>query len=195
VTMRVDLLDPSGERLAVWQTSVGPRQSAVLDTADLLGSDDLPEGFGAVKLVTDAGRVGSLRPYFQFITPGGITSTHEKSGPTRERRVEKPRTYHWIFPVGIAERPSDAWFFCTNAKTIPISGHELIWRSESGEEETTVLPALELDQTACVPLHDYFPAVRDQREPGAVRLAPSTHVAGFILRHDRDRDLWRVQHL
>src|SRR5436190_670548 len=70
----------------------------------------LPGGIGTLKVVLDADRVASLRPYFQLITPGGITSTHEKGSP-RSGRITKPRGYHWIFPVGYADEPGAAYFF------------------------------------------------------------------------------------
>jgi hypothetical protein len=58
----------------------------------------LPDGFGVVKLVLDAGLVGSLRPYFHFRTPTCVSTTHEKGAPRPE--VRRDRSYHWIFPIG-----------------------------------------------------------------------------------------------
>jgi hypothetical protein len=46
-----------------------------------------------------------------------------------------------------------------------------------------------------VPLHEAFPEVASGEQAGTVRMDPATHIAGFILRHDREADLWLVQHL
>ncbi len=73
---------------------------------------------------------------------------------------------------------------------------ELIWTSSTGHSARTPVPTLEFDQTACVPIHEHFPEIRTGVEGGAVHLTPATHaVAGFMIRHDPRRQLWRVQHL
>ena len=154
----------------------------------------LPDGVGVLKLVLDTDEIGSLRPYFQFLTPTCITSTHEKKGPAkRGRRNDRP--YHWIFPVGVGARDEEAYFFCTNLQLDPMEG-ELVWTSDGGGAGSTPIPTLELDQSACVPLHEAFDEIRTGAHGGSVWLSPATHVvAGFMIRHDRERQLWRVQHL
>jgi hypothetical protein len=75
-------------------------------------------------------------------------------------------------------------------------GHRLIWQTDGGETATAPLPDLELSQSAFVPLHEHFPAIHEGTVSGTVRLDPATHVvAGFMVRHDVERQLWRVQHL
>jgi hypothetical protein len=166
----------------------------MLDVGAMLHDGALPDGVGLVKLVLDAEAVGSLRPYFHFISPGGITSTHEKRGPRRPAQGSK-RGYHWIFPLAPKARPDEAWFFMINTLAAPMEGCRLVFRDESGREESVEVPRLELDQGACIPLHEHFAAVRDGSARGSVRLAPSVHVAGWIIRRDVEADLWRVQHL
>jgi bacterioferritin-associated ferredoxin len=195
VSVRADLLALDGERLDVLEATVGHRQSVILDVSARLGDAPLPGGAGVMKLVLDADQVGSLRPYFQFITPGGITATHEKAAPKGDSGRRTPRRYFWIFPVGFSSRPRDAYFFFTNTLMAPMEGHALVWRSETGAEARVPLPVVELDQSLCVPLHEAFPEVAAGREAGSVRLDPPTHIAGFILRHDREADRWLVQHL
>jgi bacterioferritin-associated ferredoxin len=195
VSVRADVLDMHGERLDVMSGTVAHRQSLVLDISGRLPEGALPEGAGVLKIVLDAEEVGSLRPYFQFVTPGGITSTHEKSAPRRELGRRRLRRYHWTFPVGLSTRPRDAYFFFTNTLLQPLTDHALVWRSETGEEARVALPTVELDQSLCVPLHEAFPEVASGEQAGTVRMDPATHIAGFILRHDREADLWLVQHL
>ena len=197
VSLRADLLDLSGARLGVTQVRVEPRHSAVLDVRDALPPDAPWEGVGVVKLVIEAEQLASFRPYFHFITPTGITSTHEKSAPTREGAAsELKRNYYWVFPVGFSPRPEEAYMFLTNTQPVPLDHHELVWQDDAGHEERAPLPALELDQSACVPLHEHFPAIGTGRSAGTVRLSPSTHkVAGWMIRYDPMADLWRAQHL
>jgi bacterioferritin-associated ferredoxin len=195
IDLRADLLRLDGQRLGVWAASVGPGRTAVLDVRDIPGAKRLTEGVGTLKLVVAAEEVGSLRPYFQFLGAGGASSTHEKSNPRSERPASHNRRYHWVFPVGAGSRPSEAFFFCVNAISYPISGRELVWNAESGESASTSLPELELDQAAFVPLHEAFPAVNAGRTAGTVRLSPTAHVAGHIVRRDPGIDSWRVQHL
>jgi hypothetical protein len=71
-----------------------------------------------------------------------------------------------------------------------------VWTASDGRSAEVAVPDLEFDQTACVALHEAFPEIRDGSVGGTVHLTPPTHtVAGFILRHDPERELWRVQHL
>lgn len=196
VALRADVLALDGSRLAVWETRVPPRCSGILDVRALLDEERtaLPGGIGILKIVLDAERVASLRPYFQLITPTGVTSTHEKASP-KAGRISKQRHYHWVFPVGYADRPASAYFFATNTLVDPLCDQELVWRNEAGDETRMVLPDLELDQSVCVALHEHAPAIGEGREAGSVRLEPASHVAGFIIWHDSDGDSWRVQHL
>ena len=195
VTVRADLLALDGTRRAVWEHSVPPGGSAAVGAGELL-PDELEGGVGAFKLVLDAPELGSLRPYFHLVSPGGITSTHEKAGPADPSAIERRRPYHWVFPVGFSERQEEAYLFCTNTQARPMEGHELIWQDESEREERTRFPPLELDQSACIALHEHFPDLASGRFAGTVRLVPATHkVAGFILRYDDEGDRWRVQHL
>ena len=77
-----------------------------------------------------------------------------------------------------------------------MAGQSLIWQRVDGATAQTPLPHLELDTSACVALHDAFPDVASGRHAGTVRLDPATHkVAGFMIRHEREVDRWRVQHL
>jgi bacterioferritin-associated ferredoxin len=195
IEVRADLLRLDGERLGVWAASVGPGRTAVLDVRDIAGAKRLTDGVGTLKLVVAAEQVGSLRPYFQFLGAGGTSSTHEKSNPRREGATSHDRSYYWVFPVGAGRRPSEAFFFCVNAISYPITGRELVWNAESGEIASTSLPELELDQAAFVPLHEAFPAINAGGTAGTVRISPTAHVAGHIVRRDPGIDTWRVQHL
>jgi bacterioferritin-associated ferredoxin len=195
VDFRADLVTLAGERVGVWQNTVGEGCSALIDLSREAIGDRLPEGVGVLKLVLEAEEVGSLRPYFQFVTPTSIGSTHEKKGPSRPEK-ETIRSYHWIFPIGRAARPEEAYFFCTNTQTAPMTGQRLVWQADGGESASAPVPDLEFGQSACVPLHEHFPAVYEGRTGGTVRLEPATHVvAGFMIRHDPEAQLWRVQHL
>ncbi len=195
VEMRADLHGLDGSRRRIWEARIASRRSAIIDIGREIGEEELPDGVGVLKIVVDADKLASLRPYFHLITPTGISSTHEKSGLGRPEADTRNRRYFWVFPVAASPFPEDAYFFCTNTGHRPLVGHELIWQSVSGEERRVSLPELGLDQTACVALHEHFPAIGSGRESGTVRLSPTVHVAGFILRHDPRRALWRVQHL
>jgi hypothetical protein len=194
VTLRADLTRLDGRRQDVWSTTIAPKATMTLDVGDLLHEGSLPDGIGLVKLVLDAESMGSLRPYFHLTSPGGVTSTHEKRGPRRPHSVT-PRGYHWIVPVAPKPRPDEAWFFMINTRTPRIEGLRLALREEDGREESVEVPPLELDQGACIPLHEHFAGIRDGTARGSVRLTPSVHVAGWMIRRDVERDLWRVQHL
>ena len=194
VGFRLDLLTLEGERVHVWNDAVSNGCSAVIEIArDDVGAL-LPDGVGVVKLILDTAEVGSLRPYFHFDTPSGITTTHEKKGAADpNRRVD--RRYHWIFPVGYGNRTEEAYFFATNTQMEPMRG-ELVWTSDDGETERAPFEPVEFDQTLCAPLHESFPTIASGAVGGSVRLAPATHaVAGFMIRHDPERHLWKVQHL
>ena len=193
VTLRADLLAPSGERLGVVERAVAPGHSEVIDTQELLDGEELPGGVGTIKLVIDSEQLASFRPYFHLVSPGGIGSTHEKAAPSKP--VVGPRRYFWVFPVGFTSAPEEAHMFLTNALGEPVTGHELVWRSTAGDEERVPLETLGLDQTACVPLHECFPAVGAGDIAGTVRIEPSVHVAGFMIRYRPETDAWRVQHL
>lgn len=192
ISFRADLLTLDGERIEAVEQSASPGASVILDfDREHVG---LPGGVGTVKLVLETEEIGSLRPYFQFVTPTCITSTHEKRGPLRPERDEL-RKYHWIFPVGAGSRADESYLFMTNTQTTPMREHRLVWQSTSGVTETTELETLEFSQSAFVPLHERFDTL-NAGEGGAVRLEPATHVvAGFMIRHEPERELWRVQHL
>jgi hypothetical protein len=195
VDFRADLMTLEGERVDVWQNTVGEGCSAVLDLSREAIGDKLGDGVGLVRLVLETEEVGSLRPYFQWVTPTSITTTHEKKGPSKPERQEA-RSYHWIFPIGRAAGPEEAYMFCTNTQTTPMLGHRLVWQSDAGETASAPMPDLEYGQSAMVPLHEHFPAVHAGDTVGTVRLEPATHVvAGFMVRHDPEAQLWRVQHL
>lgn len=194
VGFRADLLQLDGTRVQALQHTVARGGSTIVDLSRAAVGARLDDGIGIVKLVLDTEEVGSLRPYFQFVTPTCVSSTHEKKGPSKPQKQEN-RSYNWIFPVGVAERNDESYFFCTNTQTTPMFDQRLVWQSQSGRTESTELPALEFNQSACVPLHERFETF-NAGEGGAVRLEPATHVvAGFMLRHEPEAKLWRVQHL
>jgi hypothetical protein len=146
--------------------------------------------------VIDAAQLGSFRPYFHLVSPGGITSTHEKAAPRPSYAPPGPRPYFWVLPVGYTRRPERAYMFLTATQPQPLDRHTLVWRPVSGPEVRAPLPRLELDQSACVPLHEHFPALERGDEAGTVRIEPNEGVpAGFMIRHDPEADLWRIQHL
>jgi bacterioferritin-associated ferredoxin len=193
VGFRADLVTLDGTRVQALEHSVASGCSEVLEFRRDEVAPLLPDGIGVVKLVLDTEEIGSLRPYFQLVTPTCISSTHEKKGPARPDR-DVARNYHWIFPVGAGRRNDESYFFCTNTQTMPM-GHRLVWQSNSGVTESTELPALEFGQSACIPLHERFETI-NSGQGGAVRLDPATHVvAGFMIRHEPETQLWRVQHL
>jgi hypothetical protein len=195
IDVRADLLALDGTRLAVWHAAIEAGRSAVLDVATLDGVERLTGGAGTLKLVLDADKVGSLRPYFHLITPSGVTSTHEKSSPKNPVSAVRDRGYFWTFPVGAGAEPSRAWFYAANAVPSPLTGRELVWHATDGEEVRIPFPELELDQAAMVPLLEHAARIGAGGIGGSVRLTPTTHVAGHILRHDEETDRWRVQHL
>jgi bacterioferritin-associated ferredoxin len=194
VSFRADLMTLAGERVQVWNQEVGYGCSGVIDLSREAIGAVLPDGVGLIKLILDIDEVGSLRPYFHFYTPTCVSSTHEKKGPADPNR-RNDRKYNWIFPIGVGPRDEEAYFFCTNTQMEPMNG-EVIWQSEQSGEAAAPVPTLEFDQSACVALHEHFPAIATGAEGGAVRLSPATHaVAGFMIRHDPKGQLWRVQHL
>lgn len=195
VDVRADLLALDGTRHAVREAALAPRSSVVLETTTFVDGA-LPGGVGVLKLVVDASELGSLRPYFHLISPGGITSTHEKAGP-RSPASFGPRGAHWIFPIGFSPAREEAYFFLTNTQERPIEDGALVWKSEDGSSELSIpLPRLELDQSACVAVHDYAPEILEGTIAGSIRLEPAAHkVAGWMIRHDPVADLWRIQHL
>jgi len=196
VKVRADLLAMDGTRLEVWETTIEPRCSAILDGREIIPEDALEEGVGVVKLVVDSLSLGSLRPYFHIVTPTSISTTHEKTGPHDLDRGVMPRRYNFMFPIAPPTRPEEAYLFATNTEAQPMEGQHLVWRDEDGEEESHALPRLELDQSVCVPLHEVFPAIGAGTGQGTVRLEPALHkVAGFMVRVDGEAALWRVQHL
>jgi bacterioferritin-associated ferredoxin len=194
VSLRADLTRLDGTREDVWEATLPPRHTAALDVAELRPPGALPDGIGLVKLVLDAKAVRSLRPYFHFTSPGGVTATHEKRAPRRPDLPVK-RSYHWVFPVTRKKRREEAWFFMTNTLTRPIEGCSLVLADTDGNERAVEVPRLTLDQAACIPLHEHFPEVGEGTVAGTVRLTPSVHVAGWMIRRDVEADLWRVQHL
>lgn len=195
VDVRADLLGLDGERHAVWHAQVAPTESVVLNIADMDGLDKLADGFGTLKLVVEAERVGSLRPYFHFESAGGITSTHEKSSPRKESIKVHNRRYYWVFPFGAGPRPAESYFYCANATTFPLTEREFVLNCTDGHRSRRAMADLELDQSVVAPLHEYFPAMLDPERAGTVRIRPAAHVAGHIIRYEPDVDLWRVQHL
>jgi bacterioferritin-associated ferredoxin len=195
VGFRVDLMLPSAERVAAWRHDVARSCSAVIDLSRAAVASLLPEGVGVAKLVLDTAEVGSLRPYFQLSTPTSVTSTHEKKGPKDPRR-RGPRSYHWIFPVGRSRRPEEAYFFFVNTQLEPMTGQRLVWQSSDGESVTVSLPKVEFEECVCLPLHEHVPGLAEGTKAGSVRLDPAEYkVAGFMLRHDPEGNVWRVQHL
>jgi bacterioferritin-associated ferredoxin len=195
VEVRADLLGLDGHRHSVWYAQVAPSESVILDVAAMEGVDRLPDGFGTIKLVVSAERVGSLRPYFHFASPGGITSTHEKSSPSKESPRVHNRRYSWVFPFGSGPRPAESYFYCANATTIPLTDREFVLNCTDGHRSRAPMRDLELDQALVAPLHEYFPAMLDPERAGTVRVRPEAHLAGHIIRYEPDVDLWRVQHL
>jgi bacterioferritin-associated ferredoxin len=194
IAFRADLLTLDGARVQALEHSVAPGCSVILDYGREQIGELLPDGIGVVKLILETEEVGSLRPYFQFITPTCISSTHEKKAPSKPQRIEQ-RKYHWIFPVGGGRRADESYLFMTNTQTTPMEGQRLVWQNDGGAPETTDLETLEFSQSACVPLHERFETL-NAGEGGAVRLEPATHVvAGFMIRHEPEKQLWRVQHL
>jgi bacterioferritin-associated ferredoxin len=191
---RLDLLGCDGERVSASHHQVASGCSTVVDLGEAAQAS-LPEGLGVAKLLLEVEGVGSLRPYFQFLTDTCITSTHEKTGAPRPE-VRKGRNYHWIFPIGTSPFGEEAYFFCTNTHTDPMAEQRLVWQTDDGRQAVAPMPHLEFDQTACVALHELFPAILAGNERGVVRLEPASHVvAGFMIRHNPARQLWRVQHL
>jgi bacterioferritin-associated ferredoxin len=195
VRFRADLLRLDGERVDASNHVVPDGHSAILDYSREAVGALLPDGAGVVKLILDVDEVGSLRPYFHFQTPTCVTSTHEKKGPIDPQR-RKERGYHWIFPIGRSPVHEEAYFFATNTQTQPMEGQRLVFKTDEGEEQVAEVPELAFDQTMCLPLHEHFPGLHDGSAHGAVRLEPPLHVvAGFMIRHEPEAQLWRVQHL
>jgi len=195
VGFRLDLVLPTAERVAAWRYDVAHSCSTVIDLSRTAVGSLLPGGLGVAKLVLDTAEVGSLRPYFQLSTPTSVTSTHEKKGPKDPRR-HGPRSYHWIFPIGRSRRPEEAYFFFVNTQLEPMRRQQLVWQSVEGERVAVSLPTVEFEQCVCIPLHEHVPAIAHGTSAGSVRLEPAEYkVAGFMIRHEPEGDVWRVQHL
>jgi bacterioferritin-associated ferredoxin len=193
-TVRADLLALDGTRLAVWESAVPPRGTAVLEVRTLFEQAGRAGGAAVVKLVVDASTLASLRPYFHYVSPGGVTTTHEKAGGRHPDDLPA-RWYHWVFPMGESRIEDDPYVFLLNTQTEPMTGQELIWAGVDGSEQRWPVPSLELDQSVFVPLREALPRSAEGRA-GTVRLAPPLHkVAGHMMRHEREADRWRVQHL
>ena len=199
VSLRADLLAPDGTRLAAREVRIEPRHSAVLDVREMIEPGALAEGVGVLKLVVEAEQLGSFRPYFHLISPRGISSTHEKAAPRPSvtiQRGARPRLYYWLMPIGFTRRPEHAYLFLTATQTSPLDRHKVVWQPESGDDAWAPLPPLELDQSACVALHELFPPIARGDEAGTVRIEPNYGVpAAFMIRFDPERELWRIQHL
>jgi bacterioferritin-associated ferredoxin len=192
---RADLMLPSGERAGAWQHELQQGSSLVIDLSREAVGDLLPDGVGVAKIVLDSYKVGSIRPYFHFSTPTAVTTTHEKKGPQDPYRKIN-RNYHWVFPIGRTRRPEEAYFFFVHTQAEPMTGQQLIWQATDGETVEIPLPTLEFEQSVFVPLHEHVPSIAAGTKAGAVRLAPAQHVvAGHMVRHDPEAQLWRVQHL
>jgi hypothetical protein len=195
VHFRVDLMQTSAERVSTWHREVQSGASSVLELSRAEIGSVLPAGVGIVKLVLDTVEVGSLRPYFHFETPTSVTSTHEKKGAKDPSRVSG-RRYHWLFPIGRSRAPEEAYLFLVNTQLETMTGQRLVWQSADGESVEVPLPPLEFEQAHFVPLHEHVPAIAAGTKAGAVRLEPARFmVAGFMVRHDPEAQLWRVQHL
>ena len=192
---RLDLMLPRAERVAAWREEAASGQSAVIDLSRERVGDLLPEGIGLAKIVLDRADVGSLRPYFHLRTPTSVTTTHEKKGPKNPSR-HGPRSYHWLFPVGRSSRPEEVYFHFVNTQFEPMRDQRLVWQSVDGETVSIPLPTAEFEQSVVVPLHEHIPSLAAGSKAGSVRLDPPLFkVAGFMLRHDPEAQLWRVQHL
>ena len=193
--LRLDLMRPNAERVAAWRHEVQRGTSAVVDLSREAVGDLLPEGVGLAKIVLDRAEVGSLRPYFHLSTPTSVTTTHEKKGPKDPRR-RGDRHYHWTFPIGRSHGPGEAYFHFVNTQLEPMTGQRLVWQSVDGDSVEIPLPDIEFEQSVLVPLHEHVPAIANGTAPGSVRLDPAAFkVAGFMLRHNLEAQLWRVQHL
>jgi bacterioferritin-associated ferredoxin len=192
---RLDLLLPDAERVGAWREEAASGRSAVIDLSRARIGHLLLDGLGLAKIVLDRPDVGSLRPYFHLRTPTSVTTTHEKKGPKNPSR-HGPRTYHWLFPIGRSTGPEEVYFHFVNTQLEPMRNQRLLWQSVDGESVSIPLPPAEFEQTVVVPLHEHVPSVADGSRVGTVRLDPPLFkVAGFMLRHDPKRQLWRVQHL
>jgi bacterioferritin-associated ferredoxin len=192
---RLDLLLPDAERVGAWREEAPSGRSAVIDLSREQVGSLLPDGLGLAKIVLDRPDVGSLRPYFHLQTPTSVTTTHEKKGPKNPGR-HGPRTYHWLFPIGRPAGPEEVYFHFVNTQLEPMRDQRLLWQSVDGEAVSIPLPPAEFEQTVLVPLHEHVPSVADGSKAGTVRLDPPLFkVAGFMLRHDPEAQLWRVQHL
>ena len=192
---RLDLLLPSAERVGAWREEAASGRSTVIDLSRERVGDLLAEGLGLAKIVLDRPDVGSLRPYFHLRTPTSVTTTHEKKGPKNPSRYGA-RSYHWLFPIGRSRGPEEVYFHFVNTQLEPMRDQRLLWQSVDGEEASIPLPPAEFEQTVVVPLHEHVPSVAAGTKPGTVRLDPPLFkVAGFMLRHDPEAQLWRVQHL
>jgi bacterioferritin-associated ferredoxin len=192
---RLDLMRPNGERVSASRHEAPSGGSTVIDMSRAAVADVLPEGIGLAKIVLDRTEVGSLRPYFHLATPTSVTTTHEKKGPKDPRR-HGLRPYHWTFPIGRSHRPEEVYFWFVNTQLEPMRGQHLVWQSVDGETVAVPLPAIEFEQSVLVPLHEHVDSVAAGAKAGSVRLDPATFkVAGHMLRHDPEAQLWRVQHL
>lgn len=192
---RLDLLLPDAQRVGAWREEAPSGRSAVIDLSRGQVGHLLPDGLGLAKIVLDRPDVGSLRPYFHLQTPTSVTTTHEKKGPKNPGR-HGPRSYHWLFPIGRSAGPEEVYFHFVNTQLEPMCDQRLLWQSVDGESVSIPLPPAEFEQTVVVPLHEHVPSVADGSTAGTVRLDPPLFkVAGFMLRHDPETQLWRVQHL
>ena len=123
-SVRADLLALDGTRLAVWESAIPPRGSAVLAVHTLFEQAGRSDGAAVVKLVVDASTLASLRPYFHYVSRGGVTTTHEKAGGRNPDDIPA-RWYHWVFPMGESRIEDDPYVFLLNTQTAPMTGQEL----------------------------------------------------------------------
>jgi bacterioferritin-associated ferredoxin len=194
IHFRLDLMRPNAERVSTWHRDVGRGASAVIDLSREAIETVLPEGVGTVKLVLDTTEVGSLRPYFHFTSPTAVTTTHEKKGPVDPSR-RGDRHYSWILPIGRSRRPEEVYLFLVNPQLETLIDQRLVWQSADGETVAVPLPPVAFEESSWVPLHEHVPALAAGTKAGAVRLDPPEYVVGFMVRHDPEAQLWRVQHL
>jgi hypothetical protein len=192
---RLDLMRPNGERVSASRHEAPSGGSTVIDMSRAAVGQLLPEGVGLAKDRARPSR-GRLAPAVLPPRDADLGNDH-----AREEGPQGPA------PARTAALPLDL----PDRALAPAGGGLLLVRQHPARADAR--PALGLaergrrngrssaagDRVRAVrarPLHEHVDSVAAGAKAGSVRLDPATFkVAGHMLRHDPEAQLWRVQHL
>ena len=195
VSFRADLLRPDGVRVQVWNQEVAYGCSGVIDLSRKAIGSLLPGRRRPDQADPRHRRGGLAAPVFPSRHADLRELDAREEGTGEPEPPERPQVLLDLPDRGSASATRRR---TSSARTRRWSRWRASWsgRTTRTSGGAMPIPRLEFDQSACVALHEHFPAIATGAEGGAVRLSPATHaVAGFMIRHEPEGQLWRVQHL